>query len=181
MNTFRLLLAEMAYRPAACLLTLAAVAAAASLFLAGPTIVQGHAHDTRTRLAALEEESEATLKELDKKTKRIMRDIGVNLRIVHRDTDMTNLYANYKAVDFPETYVEKLANAPNIETIVHVVASIHQKHTWNGRTILLAGVLPVLTVSQKNEEKPHMVQQVERGEVFVGSELASGAQGRRAT
>ncbi len=174
MKTWRLILAEMAYRPATCLLVLTAIATAAALFLAGPTLLEGHAQDTHARLEAMQEEAQTSLAELDKKTKRIMRDLGVNLRIVHRDTSMGDLYTNFKAVDFPEEYVNRLASAPSIQTIVHVVAAVHEKTTWRDRSILLSGVLPVMTLSQKNEEKPHMVQEVALGEVFVGSELGAG-------
>ncbi len=106
-----------------------------------------------------------------------MRDLGVNLRIVHRDTTLGDLYTDFVAVDFPEDYVQKLATAPQVETIVHLIATLQEKIKWNGRTVLLVGMLPVLTASQKNAEMKHMAQPVEPGTVVVGYELATGLSG----
>ncbi|MCH7727062.1 MAG: FtsX-like permease family protein [Planctomycetes bacterium] len=111
---------------------------------------------------------------MDKQTRRIMRDLGVNLRIVHKNTNMSSLYTDFVAYEFPEDYAYKLATAPSIETIVHVVATLQHKMKWKGRTILLVGTLPVLTTSQKNAEKPHMVKPVEPGTAIIGHELGTG-------
>ena len=190
MRITRLVVAEILGRPLSFLLCLAVVTAAAILFIAGPTILSGYAADTQRQLRSLQEETDAalaamqgetdkTLAEMDKQTTRIMRDLGVNLRIVHRDTTLGNLYTDFVAVDFPEDYVQKLANAPQVETIVHLVATLQEKIKWNGRTVLLIGMFPVLTASQKNAEMKHMAQPVEPGTVVVGSELAAGLTGEQ--
>lgn len=188
MSIFRLMFAEVAFRWTNFLLCVTAVAVAATMFLAGPTLIQGYATDTdrhlaelqreaetlQTQAADMQRETEATLAKMDKQTKRIMRDLGVNLRIVHKDTNFGSLYTDFVAVDFPEEYVERLAEAESIATIVHVVATLQHKFKWHDRTVLVVGTLPRLTQSQKNEEKPHMVQGVESGTVLVGHELAAG-------
>ena len=76
-------------------------------------------------------EADEKLADLDRKTTRIMRDLGVNLRIVHQDTKMVDLYTDFVAVEFPEAYVERLASAPQIETIVHLIATLQEKIKWN--------------------------------------------------
>jgi putative ABC transport system permease protein len=188
MRISRLVLAEIFGRPLNFTLSLLVVVVAAVLFIAGPTIINGYATDTKQQLSQLQEktdqeltklqeETDKQLAELDKKTKRIMRDMGVNLRIVHQDTKMGDLYTDFVAVDFPEDYVNKLANAPQVETIVHLIATLQEKIKWNGRTVLLVGMLPVLTASQKNAERQHMAQPVEEGSVVVGYELANGLAG----
>jgi ABC-type lipoprotein release transport system permease subunit len=188
MSTFRLILTEIGFRSVNFLLSLLAVIIAASLFVVGPTLITGYATDTNRQLQAIQEEADRLqeqtqrmkqetqelLAEMDKQTKRIMRDLGVNLRIVHQDTNMGSLYTDFVAVDFPEEYVNRLAQAEQIETIVHLVATLQHKIKWNDRTVLLVGTLPVMTQSQKNEEKPHMVKNVEPGTVLVGHELGSG-------
>ena len=102
-----------------------AVIIAATLFITGPTLLGGYAVDTQRELTALQaeadqlqadmeqkkKETEAILADMDKQTKRIMRDLGVNLRIVHRDTNLGNLYTDFIAVEFPEEYIQKLAGA----------------------------------------------------------------------
>ncbi len=190
MRITRLVVAEILGRPLSFLLCLAVVTVAAILFIAGPTLLSGYAEDTQrqlrslqeetdTALAAMQGETDRMLAEMDKQTTRIMRDLGVNLRIVHRDTKLGNLYTDFVAVDFPEDYVQKLAAAPQVETIVHLVATLQEKIKWNGRTVLLIGMFPVLTASQKNAEMQHMAQPVEPGTVVVGSELAAGLTGEQ--
>lgn len=188
MRISRLVLSEIAGRPLNFLISLMVVVVAAVLFVVGPTIIRGYAADTKQQLEelqtrtdqelkTLQDETDKQLAALDKQTKRIMRDMGVNLRIVHQDTKMGNLYTDFTAVDFPEEYVQKLANAPQVETIVHLIATLQEKIKWNGRTVLLVGMLPVLTASQKNEERQHMAEPVEPGTVVVGYELAHGLAG----
>ena len=174
MNVARLVLAEIVGRPLNFALSVLVVIVACVLFIAGPTLLNGYAADTRRQLESLQQGTDAELEkmqietnrqlaEMDAKTKRIMRDLGVNLRIVHRDTKMGNLYTDFVAIDFPEDYVQTLASAPQLETIVHLIATLQQRIKWNGRTALLVGMLPVLTSSQKNAEKQHMAQPVEPG------------------
>lgn len=196
MHALRLLLAEIAFRPINFLLCLLAVAVATTLFVAGPLLLGGYMEETRQQLGVFESETEQqlgefsdvtreqldamqvetdkTLAELDKKTKRIMRDIGVNLRIVHKETNFGDLFTDYKAVDFDEDDVHVLAKTPGINAIVHLVATLNEKTMWNDRVVLMVGMLPVLTTSQKNEEKPHMVREVKRGTVHVGHLLGNG-------
>jgi len=185
MRITRLVVAEIFGRPLNFLLCLVVIVVAAILFIVGPTILSGYAADTRQQLQSLQQETDAALTamqqetdsmlaELDKKTIRIMRDMGVNLRIVHRDTKLSDLYTDSVAVDFPEDYVQKLATAPQVETIVHLVATLQEKIKWHGQpVVLLVGMLPVLTDSQKNMEKQHLAQPVESGTVVVGYELAT--------
>ncbi len=179
MSASKLVVAEITSRPVNFVLSILAVVAAATLFVAGPTLLNGYAGATTHELDLiqaeadqLKEETEKEIAELNKKTRRIMRDLGVNLRIVHKDTNMGGLYTDFVAKDFDEDYVNQLADAPSIETIVHVVATLQHKMKWNGRTILLVGTLPKRTLSQKNEEKPHMVKEVAEGTAIVGYELA---------
>ena len=202
MNTLSLVLSEIRFRLVNFVLCVVAVAIAAALFVAGPTVISGYSRHARAELATMQDEADRMQKDadqlrvateqmsqetekmqqqvkqelaqMDKKTRRIMRDLGVNLRIVHKDTNMSSLYTDFVAKDFPEHYVNELAKAEQIETIVHLVATLQHKLKWNRRTILLTGVKPVLTRSQKNEEKPHMVKQVPPGTVLVGHELGAG-------
>ncbi len=172
MSIWKLILAEIRVRPWSFAIATLVIAVATTAVVAGPLLLNAYARQTAQAVAQLEAETQKELAKLDKQTKRIMRDLGVNLRIVHRDTKLGGLYTDFKAVDFPEAYVDKLAEAPQIETIVHVIATLQEKITWKGRTALLVGMRPVLTASQKNEEKPHMVKPVEPGTVILGYELA---------
>ena len=102
---------------------------------------------------------------------RIMRDLGFNLRIVHRDTDMNKLYANFVALDMPEEYVKRLAESPQITKIAHLVATLRQMVQWEDQPRLLVGFAPE-AVQTHVEQKVPMGLQVERGTVYLGASLA---------
>jgi len=122
------------------------------------------------KLADMQKENDRLLAEMDKKTKRLMRDLGFNLRIVHRDTNMGDLYTNFVLAEMPEEYVYTLANAEQIDKIVHLVATLQEKIKWENRTVLLVGILP--EVSQSHiESKAPMGYRIEPGTVYVGHEL----------
>jgi len=174
MSIFQLLVAEIRFRWVNFAVSAIAISLASALFATAPAILQSYARDTESRMETIQASTEERLEKLDKATRRIMRDLGVNLRIVHKDTNMGALYTEFVAPDFPETYVDELANAPSIETIVHLVATLQERIVWNDRKIFIVGMKPVITNSQKNEEKKHMVKPVAPGEVVVGHELGIG-------
>lgn len=136
--------------------------------------LQAEADRLQADMEQKKRETEAILADMDKQTKRIMRDLGVNLRIVHRDTNLGNLYTDFVAVDFPEEYIQKLAGAEQIETIVHLIATLQQKIKWRERTALVVGALPVTSKAQSSEGKQHMGVVVPPGTVYVGHELGVG-------
>ncbi len=174
MNVIQLLISEIRFRWLNFLVSAVAIAVASALFTLAPAMLRGYAEDTNERLDSMQKETDERLAKLDKATRRIMRDLGVNLRIVHRDTNLGALYTDFVAHDFPEEYVDKLATAKSIETIVHLVATLQERIVWNDRKIFVVGMKPVVTESQKNAEKPHMIKPVKPGEVMVGHELGIG-------
>lgn len=190
MSALDLILAEIRFRPVNFLLSLTAVIVAAGLFVVGPTLISGYAAATAVQLAELQAEAdrlqdeiatrtaetEKVLAQLDDQTRRIMRDLGVNLRIVHRDTNFGSLYTDFVAVDFPEAYVDRLAQATQVESMTHLVATLQHKIKWNNRTVLLVGTRPVMTLAQQAEQKPHMIKRIEPGTVLVGHELGAELQ-----
>jgi hypothetical protein len=195
MNTYRLLLAELWHRKMNLLLSLFALAAAATLFVAGPTLLAGYQREsnqqlakmerdtaemlkeiqaeTDTELANMEDTAQKDLLELDKRTKRIMRDLGFNLRIVHQNTDMTKLYADFVSFDMPEEYVTRLAESPEITKIVHLVATLRQMVEWEDKSRLIVGFAPEATQSHI-EKKPPMGLQINQGFVYLGHVAGEG-------
>ena len=121
----------------------------------------------------MQEEADQEIANVEKRTRRIMRDLGFNLRIIHRNTDLTQLYQNFVAFDMPQEYVQRLADSPEITKIVHLVASLKQMIDHNGRPRLLAGFAPEATQSHIEKKSP-MGFQIKRGTVFLGHEAGKG-------
>ena len=179
MNIFSLLLHEISHRRVNFLLSALAILAAAALFVASPTLLRAYRSQSETQLAAMraeteaelrrmQEESEVMLTDADKRTKRIMRDMGFNLRIVHRNTDLSKLYANFVSFEMPEEYIERLANSPELTKVAHLVATLKQMIDWEGEPRLLVGIAPETPQSHVEQKSP-MGYQIKPGEVFLGA------------
>ena len=155
MNTFAMLLAEIRYRKLNFLLSVFAVTIAAALFVAGPVLVDGYARQTQVVLDESKQETADELARLGDQTRVLMRDIGFNLMIVHRDTNMSDFWAaDYAANDMPQEYVDRLARDRRLTMVTHLVATLQQKITFNDRKVLLIGYLPETTQSHMRHKDP---------------------------
>jgi ABC-type lipoprotein release transport system permease subunit len=184
MSTFQLLVAELRHRKMNVLLSLLALIAASTLFVASPTLLRGYQQESGRRLLAMQQETDKELQsmqekakgdlaDLDTRTKRIMRELGFNLRIVHQNTDLAQLYANFVSYDMPEEYVKKLAESPEITKVAHLVASLKQMVEWEGKPRLVVGIAPEATQSHVEKKDP-MGLQVKPGMVYLGQLAAEG-------
>jgi len=73
----------------------------------------------------------------------------------------------------PEEFIHRLANATEIDKIVHLVATLEQKYKWQDRTILLVGCLPEVAQSHIEQKAP-MGYNIPSGAVYLGHELGVG-------
>ncbi|NOZ20796.1 MAG: FtsX-like permease family protein [Planctomycetes bacterium] len=149
MSTLRLLFKEIAHRKLNFLLGLLAVVAAVSLFVA--LLTMGRASERETR--------------------RLTRDLGFNLLIVPKATNMVDFWAtDFAKEEMPEGYVERLAKTPGL-MMDHFVATLQKKITWRDRKILLKGLLPERGAIGQRKKSP-MGYKIEPGTAYVGYELA---------
>jgi len=149
MSVIRLLIKEILHRKLNFALGLLAVAGAVALFVAMLTMSRASENETR----------------------RLMRDMGFNLLIVPKNTNMEDFWANdFAREEMPEEYVKKLANTKDISAD-HYVATLEKKVEWRGRKILLTGILPELGAVGKRK-KSRMGFTIKPGTVYVGHELA---------
>ena len=140
MNSFKLLFEEIRYRKTNFALSVFAITVASTVFVIGPTLIDGYGRDTQVRVKALQETTESELSKLDDETRKLMRDMGFNLMIVHSDTNMADFWADdFSTKDMPEDYIDRLAAAQSITLVTHLVASIQEKIDWNGQKVLLVG------------------------------------------
>lgn len=175
MSNWKLLFAEIAYRPASFALSLAAIAVAAALFVASPMLLAGYGRDTQARLAVIEHDASAELKRLEDETRKIMLKLGFNLRIVHKDADRTAMRTEFVLPTMPEEYVERLAKAPQLTKVAHLMATLTQRIKWDGRTRLLVGYAPEAEQAGSSEKKPIGLA-IEQGTVVLGHEAGIGHQ-----
>lgn len=195
MSILKILLAEIGYRKLNFGLSLFAVVIAVTLFVAGPMLVEGYQRETQTQVGQLqdrvdeserlvaemegnmvevEKETTAELLRLEDETRRLMRDMGFNLMIVHRDTDMSDFWASdFATHDMPQEYIQRLAQDTRLTMVTHLVATLQQRIAWESRKVLLVGYLPETTQSHMRRRSP-MGYNIEPGTVFLGHELGAG-------
>lgn len=148
MSPFRLLAKEVRHRLLSFALGLLAVAAAATLFIS--LLTTGRASNIET--------------------KRLMRNLGFNLLIVPKETDMADFWAaDFAKGDMPEEYARRLAGAPGIDAD-HYIAVLQKRIELRGRQVLLTGLLPEQTAVDARKKAP-MGYRIERGSCYVGSAL----------
>lgn len=149
MNTFHLIFKEIVHRKWNFLLSVLAVLTAVALFVF--FFITGKASKNETRV--------------------IMRDMGFNLRIIPKQTDMSEFWANgFSDYTMPEDYVERLASQRGI-IYNHLQATLQRKVEWRSKEVMLTGIL--LDVSPPGKKESPMGFFIESGNVYLGFELAS--------
>ena len=106
----------------------------------------------------------------NRETTRLMRDIGFNIRIIPKQTDMGVFYLQgFSDETMPEDYVDVFATQKDIG-YNHLVATLNGKTKYNEQSIIIRGLAP--EICPPGKAKSPMVFSIEKGTVFVGSEAA---------
>jgi len=107
-----------------------------------------------------------------RETTRLMRDMGFNLRIIPKETDMNKFWATgHSEHTMPEEYVYRFASQKDL-SYNHLLATLQKKMLWRGREIILTGISPE-EVTPPGQKKSPMIFTIQPGTVYVGNELAS--------
>jgi putative ABC transport system permease protein len=105
-----------------------------------------------------------------RETRRVTRDLGFNLRIIPRETDMEHFYlTGYSQQTMSENALSQLAKVEKF-SYNHLVASLQQKIQIKGHSILLMGISG--EQAPPGKKHPPMIFSVELGTVHVGYEAA---------
>jgi putative ABC transport system permease protein len=107
-----------------------------------------------------------------RETIRVTRDIGFNLRIIPKDTDMDRFWVTgFSEQTLPEDTVRRFANYKNVFfSYNHLVASLQQHYQLQGKEIILTGLAPTITAPA--QRKRPMGFQIDPGTVHVGFVVA---------
>jgi len=105
-----------------------------------------------------------------RETIRLTRDMGFNLRIIPKETDMNNFWTTgYSNYTIPQEYINRFWDFKNF-SFAHLTATLHKMITWHGEKVVLTGIAPEIEPSGKN--KTPMIFTIEPGTVYIGYELA---------
>jgi len=107
------------------------------------------------------------------RTKRIQRDMGQNLRIVSKETDLAHFWhEGFSQKTFPENWVQKFTNVNEMINYSHLSAVLKWKVQWKGSPAMIHGIAP-REVAPPGRKKPIMITPVKKGTVQLGKTLAS--------
>lgn len=115
-----------------------------------------------------------------RETARLMRDMGFNLRIIPKETDMGMFWTTgFSEYTMPEEYVNEFDNRKDV-SYNHLIATLQERITWNGIQAILTGIAPKEIIPPGKKKRPmtfalepKTAYTIERGTVYLGFELAS--------
>ncbi len=103
-----------------------------------------------------------------RETTRIMRDIGFNIRIISKNTDMEKFWiSGFSEYTMPESSVNDLSSLEGL-SYAHLTAVLQKKVIWRGRETILTGIAP--EVSPPGKKKSPMIFSIRQGTVYIGFE-----------
>jgi len=107
-----------------------------------------------------------------RETKRITRDLGFNLRIIPKSTDMDRYWFDgYSSETMDQDTVNRLAAQEGIfMSYNHLMASLKQPFQLEGREVILLGVAPTITSADK--KKRPMGYAIKEGTLQLGFQVA---------
>lgn len=142
-------LQEMKYRWGNFLLTLSGVIAAVTIMVLFCMMTSASKNETRV----------------------LTRDMGFNLKILPKETDMNKFWVNgYSEHYMPEDYAQQIVDARKF-SYAHLTATLHKQIVWNDQEVILTGISPN-ELEPKQMKKSKMIFAVTPGKVYVGYEIA---------
>lgn len=151
-GSVRLILHEIRYRKMNFLLGVAVVMSATAIFVAFHAMTEAQERETR----------------------RVTRDLGFNLRIIPKSTDMDQFYATgFSQQTMPEAAVHRLVGHGNI-SYNHLVAMLQRPLMLSGKEVLLTGISP--EYAPPGQRKKPMSYSIEPGRAHIGYRLAQRLQ-----
>ncbi len=108
-----------------------------------------------------------------RETGRIMRNMGQNLRIISKEADISDFWANDYVSDknatMPVEYIQRFEKENKWYHYTHLTAELQYKYEFRGGTVFLTGMHPFMP-GYKAKQK-NMIIPVEIGEVNLGYQV----------
>ena len=149
MIIFRLLFKEISHRKLNFILAILAVIVSVALYVA----------------------FESTGKAMENETRKLMLELGQNLRIIPKETRMDQFWIRgFSESTMPQDYVYRFIEKGGY-SYTHLTATLQRTIQWKGFTVLITGVMPEVFPPDKPHKEP-MTFELERGDAYVGFEVA---------
>jgi putative ABC transport system permease protein len=173
MSVWHLIIKEMVHRWVNFLLAVIAVILAVACVTGSTVFLQQFDSMSEAFIIAKEAEVTEQIADMEDEFRKITKRMGFNVLILPKEQSLADFYAeSYADKTMPESYAQKLAQAPDIVTVRHLLPMLQAKIEWpeQKRKILLIGVKGEMPWAHKNNLKP-LQAPVESGQIAVGYEL----------
>jgi hypothetical protein len=177
MTLWNMVAGEIGYRRLSFVLGCLSVAIAVGAVTVSGALLRGHDRRTEQLVEQKEAGTREEMARMEDDYRAIMKRMGYNTLILHRDQDLSELHAQgYPTVTMPEAYVEKLA-AGGIETLNHLLPVLQKRIKWpeTGEMILLTGVRGQIPIVGMKAERTPIMAPIPTGRVALGRALAKRA------
>ena len=172
MNPFTLIFKEMGHRKGNAVLSLMAVTVAVGFAVMFFSASEGTQRESAQIMGSMNTAADEISKSTQKRTKRIQRDMGQNLRIVSKETDLAHFWdEGFSRETFPENWVKSFTNITDTINYSHLSAVLKWKVQWRDTPAMIYGLAP-REVAPPGRKKPIMITTVKRGTVQLGRTLA---------
>jgi len=106
----------------------------------------------------------------NRETVRLTRDMGFNLRIIPKETNMDEFWVTgFSNISMPEEYVLRF-NKFKYFSYAHLTATLHKKVVWQNMNVILTGISPEIEPSGR--KKAPMIFSIQPKTVYLGYEVA---------
>jgi len=181
MKIWQLVAKEIRFRFSGFVMGLLCVVVAVACLVGLLTLLDAHNVRTEQVVAEKMEETKAEMELLESDFRRITRDLGYNVMVLHEDESLAGLQARgYPSTTMPEDYAFRLGRTGDTE-LNHLLPVLQRKVVWpeQNREILLSGVMGQVPVFHKarflNSEgtyKDPIMATIPPGQVDLGHETA---------
>jgi hypothetical protein len=177
MTLWNMIAGEIGYRKLSFVLGCLSVAIAVGAVAGSDALLRGHDRRTEQLVEQKEARTREEMVRMEDDYRVIMKRMGYNTLILHRDQDLGELHAQgYPTVTMPEAYVERLV-AGGIETLNHLLPVLQKRIQWpeTGEMILLTGVRGQVPIAGMKADRAPIMAPIPTGRVALGRALAKRA------
>jgi putative ABC transport system permease protein len=175
MTLWRLASEEIRYRKVNFCLGIVAVAVAVGCLVAVTTLLRGHESKVSELSSSASEQTAALLKEVEDDYRKITKNLGYNILILHEDQPLDVFLAEgYASTPMPEEFVKTLSGS-EIVTIQHLLPILHHKMKWaeqDDTPIVVIGVRGEVPIAYLDPKAP-LLDPVAMGTVRIGHVLGA--------
>lgn len=175
MNLWRVMAGEIGYRKMSFAFGCVSAAVAVGAITCSTALLRGHDLRSEKLIEMKEARTRAEMARMEDDYRVIMKRMGYNVMILHKDQDIAELHARgYPSLTMPESYAEILA-AAGLPTLNHLLPVLQQRVLWpeTDEKILLTGVRGQMQLPGREGGRAPIMAPIPAGHAALGNAIAA--------